>query len=79
MCSRANHAAAVGAAGSVPIASPSRAITNGQPLRHGNVRRRIWLPLLARAGLAARRPYETRHTYATLMLAAGVVLVATRI
>lgn len=45
--------------------------TNGQPLRHGNVRRRIWLPLLARAGLAARRPYETRHTYATLMLAAG--------
>lgn len=44
---------------------------NGQPLRHGNVRRRVWLPLLADAGLAPRRPYETRHTYATLMLAAG--------
>lgn len=44
---------------------------NGQPLRHGNVRRRIWLPLLERAGLSVRRPYETRHTYATLMLAAG--------
>ena len=45
--------------------------TNGQPLRHGNVRRRVWLPLLARAALAVRRPYETRHTFATLMLAAG--------
>lgn len=44
---------------------------NGAPLRHGNMRRRVWLPLLARVGLAPRRQYETRHTYATLMLAAG--------
>ena len=25
---------------------------NGKPLRHGNMRRRVWLPLLARLGLA---------------------------
>lgn len=43
----------------------------GTPLRHGNVRKRIWLPLLKTLGLAPRRQYETRHTYATLMLAAG--------
>lgn len=44
---------------------------NGSPLRHGNVRRRVWLPMLAKLGLEPRRQYETRHTYATLMLAAG--------
>ena len=44
---------------------------NGSPLRHGNMRKRVWLPLLEDAGLAPRRQYETRHTYATLMLAAG--------
>lgn len=44
---------------------------NGSPLRHGNLRKRVWLPLLRSAGLAPRRQYETRHTYATLMLAAG--------
>lgn len=44
---------------------------NGSPLRHGNVRKRVWLPMLQELELEARRQYETRHTYATLMLAAG--------
>lgn len=36
-----------------------------------NITNRIWYPLLARLGLARRRPYQTRHTCATLWLAAG--------
>lgn len=44
---------------------------NGSPLLHGNVTRRVWKPLLARLGLEYRRPYQSRHTTATLWLAAG--------
>ncbi len=44
---------------------------SGNPLDKGNVRDRIWKPALKSMGLKYRRPYETRHTYATLMLAAG--------
>ncbi|MEZ9143968.1 tyrosine-type recombinase/integrase [Vibrio sp. 10N.286.52.C3] len=44
---------------------------SGNPLDKGNVRDRIWKPALKEMGLKYRRPYETRHTYATLMLAAG--------
>jgi len=40
-------------------------------LDHRNVRDRIWKPLLERLGLTYRRPYQTRHTAATLWLAAG--------
>jgi len=43
----------------------------GQPLNHNNVTRRVWYPLLQLLGLAARRPYQTRHTAATLWLASG--------
>lgn len=43
----------------------------GTPLDHRNIRMRIWQPTLKRLGLAYRRPYETRHTAATLWLAAG--------
>jgi integrase len=43
----------------------------GTPLDHRNVRDRVWYPLLDRLGLKRRRPYTTRHTAATLMLAAG--------
>lgn len=43
----------------------------GEPLDEGNVTKRIWYPLLALLNLARRRPYETRHTCATLWLAAG--------
>lgn len=43
----------------------------GEPLDEGNVTKRVWYPLLALLNLARRRPYETRHTCATLWLAAG--------
>jgi len=44
---------------------------NGNPLVHGNVTRRVWKPLLASLELHYRRPYQTRHTAATLWLVAG--------
>jgi integrase len=40
----------------------------GGPLHRDNVRNRIWNPTLARAGLRHRTPYQTRHTFASLML-----------
>ncbi len=43
----------------------------GTPLNKNNFRRRVWQPLLRRLGLPMRRPYETRHTAATLWLASG--------
>jgi integrase len=43
----------------------------GKPLDKGNVRERVWKPTLKKIGLSYRRPYETRHTAATLWLAAG--------
>lgn len=43
----------------------------GQPLDHNNVTKRVWYPLLRYLGLKLRRPYQTRHTAATLWLAAG--------
>ena len=36
-----------------------------------NLRERVWKPALRRAGLRYRTMYQTRHTFATLMLAAG--------
>jgi integrase len=44
---------------------------NGEPLDHVNVTKRVWYPLLRHLGLKPRRPYQTRHTAATLWLAAG--------
>ena len=41
------------------------------PLNGNNFARRIWKPLLNYLGLPYRRPYQTRHTAATLWLAAG--------
>tara|TARA_R110002167_G_scaffold51814_6_gene149946 strand:+ start:6660 stop:7877 length:1218 start_codon:yes stop_codon:yes gene_type:complete len=43
----------------------------GEPLDHCNVTKRIWYPLLRHLGLKKRRPYQTRHTAATLFLASG--------
>jgi integrase len=43
----------------------------GNPLDHRNVTKRIWNPTLQLLGLPPRRAYETRHTAATLWLAAG--------
>lgn len=45
--------------------------TEGRPLEHNNVTKRVWYPLLSHLGLKKRRPYQTRHTAATLLLAAG--------
>lgn len=45
--------------------------TVGKPLCHNNLRKRIWYPLLDDLGLERRNPYQTRHTAATLWLAAG--------
>jgi integrase len=47
--------------------------TNGQgnPVDKTNLRERIWKPTLEAIGMEYRRPYETRHTAATLWLAAG--------
>jgi integrase len=43
----------------------------GQPLDYKNVNNRVWKPLLRHLGLRIRRPYQCRHTAATLWLAAG--------
>lgn len=45
--------------------------TAGNPLDRRNVRERVWKPALKAMGIEYRRPYETRHTAATLWLAAG--------
>lgn len=43
----------------------------GNPLRHRDVTKRVWYPALRYLGLKPRKPYQTRHTAATLWLAAG--------
>lgn len=45
--------------------------SQGNPLEYRNVNRRVWKPTLALLGLKHRRAYQTRHTAATLWLAAG--------
>jgi integrase len=44
---------------------------DGGALSHNNVCKRVWYPLLRHLGFRKRRPYQTRHTAATLWLAAG--------
>lgn len=44
---------------------------NGAPVDAHNFANRIWYPLLRYLSLDKRRPYQTRHTTATLMLASG--------
>ena len=44
---------------------------SGDCIEHNNVTKRIWYPLLKRLKLEKRRPYQTRHTAATLWLASG--------
>ncbi|MEW5880418.1 MAG: tyrosine-type recombinase/integrase [Pseudomonadota bacterium] len=43
----------------------------GHPIDNKNFTERIWRPLLRHLGLPPRRPYQMRHTAATLWLAAG--------
>lgn len=42
-----------------------------RPLDHKNVTNRVWYPLLRHLAIEKRRPYQCRHTAATLWLAAG--------
>ena len=35
------------------------------------IRKTLWTPALKRAGVRYRNPYQTRHTYASMMLMAG--------
>ncbi|MCJ8268031.1 MAG: site-specific integrase [Psychrosphaera sp.] len=41
------------------------------PLNHRNVTNRVWYPTLEKLSLEKRNPYQTRHTTASLWLAAG--------
>lgn len=43
----------------------------GAPFNHRNVTKRVWYPLLRYLELDKRNPYQSRHTAATLWLAAG--------
>ena len=43
----------------------------GNPLSVHNVTKRVWYPILRYLGLPNRRPYQARHTAATLWLASG--------
>jgi len=43
----------------------------GEPVDTANFTKRVWYPLLRHLQLDLRRPYQTRHTAATLWLAAG--------
>jgi integrase len=35
------------------------------------IRKGFWIPLLKKAGVRYRNPYQTRHTFASMMLSAG--------
>ena len=43
----------------------------GRPLEVNNLRNRVWYPALGAAGLRRRTMYQTRHTFASLMLSHG--------
>ncbi|WP_321276908.1 site-specific integrase [Thiomicrorhabdus indica] len=44
---------------------------NGSPVNNPNFLSRVWKPLLRLLKIPYRRPYQTRHTAATMWLAAG--------
>lgn len=46
-------------------------LSSGTPIRTNNFIRRIWKPLLSNLNIEYRNPYQTRHTAATIWLAAG--------
>jgi len=43
----------------------------GGPLLQEGMRNRVWNPAIERAGLRHRNAYQTRHTFASLMLSQG--------
>ncbi len=44
---------------------------HGNPLGVDNLRNKVWYPALEKAGLRRRTMYQTRHTFASLMLSHG--------
>ena len=44
---------------------------SGKSIHRSNLRRRVWLPALKKAGLKVREMKQTRHTFATIALASG--------
>lgn len=44
---------------------------SGGPMHEGNIRRHHFLPLLEKAGLPVMRPYDLRHSFASLLLSSG--------
>ncbi len=48
----------------------------GEPINSDQTPRKVWNRMLRDAGVKKRRAYETRHTHATLRLAAGEDLIA---
>lgn len=58
-------------AGATSVAGYVFPNTTGGTLDLTNIRNRIWYPALEEAGLRRRDLYQTRHTFASLMLQAG--------
>jgi integrase len=67
----AEHRKAMLAEGNYRPDGPVFCDTEGGWLRKSNVLRRSFRPILKRAGLPPIRPYDLRHTSATLLLLAG--------
>lgn len=44
---------------------------HGNPLGVDNLRNKVWYPAITKAGLRKRTMYQTRHTFASLMLSHG--------
>jgi integrase len=65
------HREAMLAEGSYAEDKPVFCDTRGGYLRKSNVLRTSFVPILRRAGLPRIRPYDLRHTAATLLLLAG--------
>ncbi|NRA21385.1 MAG: site-specific integrase [Oceanospirillaceae bacterium] len=45
--------------------------TDKQWLGDHIIRKRVWIPALLNAGVEYRNPYQTRHTFASMLLTAG--------
>ena len=45
----------------------------GGPLNRDNLMNRVWYPALKRAGIRERKPYQTRHTFATALSAGEAI------
>ena len=56
---------------SVESSAANESTRTGNPLNPSNVRRDIWLKLIARAGVRKLDMYSLRHTFASLGRASG--------